>query len=124
MLRRINQRHLAIFSEIIPGLTPTQFAVLAKLFELGSLSQNALGRETAMDAATIKGVVDRLVRRDLLSTSRDKNDRRRIVVALSDLGRKTYLDAEASAQKISAETLSPLDAENQAVLLDLLRKLY
>ena len=47
---------------VIPEVTTTQFAALAKLAEQGPLSQNQLGRATAMDAATIKGVVGRLVR--------------------------------------------------------------
>jgi Transcriptional regulators len=59
-LRRANQRHVAIFARHVDGLTPTQFAALARLFEQGPLSQNRLGRETAMDSATIKGVVGRL----------------------------------------------------------------
>ena len=45
---------------MIEDLTPTQWAALAKLRELGDCSQNHLGRLTAMDAATIKEVVDRL----------------------------------------------------------------
>lgn len=35
LLRRVTQRHLALFSEIIPEVTTTQFAVLARLAELG-----------------------------------------------------------------------------------------
>ena len=62
-LRRAGQRHAAIFAEYMTDdLTPTQWAALVKLAEFVSLSQNLLGRETAMDAATIKGVVDRLTR--------------------------------------------------------------
>ena len=60
LLRRVSQRHLGIFAERIPDLTATQFAALAKLCEVGPVSQNELGRRTAMDAATIKGVIDRL----------------------------------------------------------------
>jgi hypothetical protein len=60
ILRRVTQRHLAIFAALIPEVTTTQFAVLARLAEIGPQSQNHLGRATAMDAATIKGVVDRL----------------------------------------------------------------
>ena len=52
ILRRVTQRHLAIFAQAIPDVTTTQFAVLMRLAELGPQSQNALGRETAMDAAT------------------------------------------------------------------------
>ena len=62
LLRRANQRHLSLFAEVIPELTTTQLAALAKLHEQGAMSQNQLGRATAMDAATIKGVVGRLER--------------------------------------------------------------
>src|SRR5579871_5825769 len=63
ILRQVNQRHSGIFSRLMGNdLTPTQWAALAKLKEIGPCSQNLLGRLTAMDAATIKGVIDRLVR--------------------------------------------------------------
>ena len=68
LLRRVNQRHLAVFAGVIPEVTTTQLAAIAKLAELGPLSQNQLGRATAMDAATIKGVVGRLVQRRLVTT--------------------------------------------------------
>ena len=35
VMRRAVQRHIAIFSALIPEMTPTQFAALAKLCELG-----------------------------------------------------------------------------------------
>ncbi len=47
ILRKASQRHLSIFAELVPDLTSMQFAALAKLFELGPVSQNGLGRETA-----------------------------------------------------------------------------
>ena len=66
ILRQVWQRHATIFSrEIGINLTPTQWAALAKLNETGPCSQNLLGRLTAMDVATIKGVIDRLSARGL-----------------------------------------------------------
>ena len=63
LLRVALQRHTAIFTtRMIEGLTQTQFAALAKLHEVGPCSQNHLGRLIYLDAATIKGVVDRLAR--------------------------------------------------------------
>ena len=53
MLRQAHQRHTTIFASLmVDGLTPTQWAALAKLKEIGPSSQNLLGRLTAMDAAT------------------------------------------------------------------------
>ncbi|HEU0222397.1 MAG TPA: MarR family transcriptional regulator [Paracoccaceae bacterium] len=123
ILRRANQRHLAIFAEHIPDLTPTQFAALAKLYELGPVSQNHLGRETAMDAATIKGVIDRLEARTLVTTAPDPGDRRRLVVALSAEGMVLFEGLAALGLAISAKTLEPLTRAEQRLFLALLRKL-
>ena len=66
LMRVAMQRHTSIFtSRMIEGLTQTQFAALAKLYEVGPCSQNYLGRLIYLDAATIKGVVDRLHLRGL-----------------------------------------------------------
>ena len=123
LLRRASQRHLSIYAQTISGLTPMQFATLAKLTEAGALSQNALGRLTAMDGATIKGVVDRLKKHELVQTENDKTDRRRTIVSLTPKGRALLADLTKTAQKISAETLEPLTDSEQAMFLHLLRKL-
>ena len=122
-LRRANQRHLTIFAEHIPVLTPTQFAALVKLCELGPISQNELGRQTAMDAATIKGVVDRLRKRNLVRTRPDLDDQRRLYVEISDEGRALYLDNIAAAHIISEKTLQPLTNLERTKFIALLAKL-
>ena len=123
VLRRVTQRHLAIFSDAIPEVTTTQFAALAKLAELGPLSQNHLGRVTAMDAATIKGVVDRLRRQGLIETTDDPDDRRRLTVALSAAGQRLIDRVRPVAHDITARTLAPLSAAEQDALQALLLRL-
>lgn len=123
LLRRATQRHLAIFADLIPDLTPTQFAALAKLCELGPVSQNALGRATAMDSATIKGVVDRLRAKGLVDSSRDREDRRRILLAPTGSGRAAFHGARADAHRITAETLAPLTPAERGAFLKLLARL-
>lgn len=114
VLRRAMQRHLALFSEAIPEVTTMQFAVLARLAEAGALSQNHLGRAVAMDAATVKGVVDRLRRMGLVESRADPGDRRRLTVALSEAGRALYEARKATALAVSTATLAPLSKEEQA----------
>ena len=123
LMRRANQRHLALFAQAIPELTPTQFAALAKLCELGQASQNALGRATAMDAATIKGVVDRLRRRELVASAPDPGDLRRVFLTPTEAGRALYASVVAAAHAVTAETLAPLEPAERAVFLRLLGKL-
>ena len=120
LMRRAQQRHLSVFAGVVPELTTTQFAALAKLAELGALSQNQLGRATAMDAATIKGVVGRLVARRLVATAPDGGDRRRLVVTLTPEGRAVY---DRVMPEATRRTLEPLAPEERAALVALLRRL-
>lgn len=123
LLRRVTQRHLAIFSAAIPDVTTTQFAALAKLAELGPQSQNSLGRATSMDAATIKGVVDRLGRQGLVVTTADPVDRRRLTVSLTQDGARAYAACVEMALTVSAQTLAPLSPQEKATFLALLARL-
>jgi MarR family transcriptional regulator, lower aerobic nicotinate degradation pathway regulator len=124
ILRQVSQRHAAIFARDIGiDLTPTQWAALAKLQETGPCSQNLLGRLTAMDVATIKGVIDRLTARGLTETSPDPEDGRRLLVSLTRVGQQLAEKSAANALAISRETLAPLDAREREVLVGLLNKL-
>src|SRR6201987_5918955 len=124
ILRQVWQRHAAIFSRDIGiNLTPTQWAALAKLNETGPCSQNQLGRLTAMDVATIKGVIDRLTARGLTETSADPEDGRGLRVSLTRAGQQLTEKVAANALAISKETLAPLDARERETLLALLNRL-
>jgi len=122
-LRRANQRHVAIFAKHVDGLTPTQFAVLARLHECGALSQNKLGRLTAMDSATIKGVVGRLREKSLVTFSADPNDLRLRLVDLTDAGRSAFDVALGQALAARAETLERMTEDEIALFESLLEKL-
>ena len=124
LLRVAMQRHTAIFtSRMSEGLTQTQFAALAKLYEVGPCSQNQLGRLIYLDAATIKGVVDRLHLRGFVTALNDPKDRRRRAVALTERGRTVTEAAMTVASEITAATLGPLTADEQRQITKLLRKL-
>ncbi len=122
-LRRANQRHVAIFTRHVKDLTPTQFAALARLYEKGAISQNLLGRLTAMDSATIKGVVERLGVKGLVTSGTDPNDRRLRRVELTKAGRDCFERAQKHAMTAREDTLDPLTDEEAAMLEALLLKL-
>ncbi|MGM4892538.1 MarR family winged helix-turn-helix transcriptional regulator [Tardiphaga sp. 804_B3_N1_9] len=124
LMRVAMQRHTSIFmSNMIEDLTQTQFAVLAKLHEVGPSSQNHLGRLVYLDAATIKGVVDRLGLRGFITTGSDPTDRRRRAVSLTEKGARVVDAAIRVAADVSAKTLRPLTAEEQRTLTRLLKKI-
>jgi DNA-binding MarR family transcriptional regulator len=124
ILRQVSQRHAVIFSEHMGAdVTPTQWAALSKLAEVGPTSQNLLGRMTAMDVATIKGVVDRLIKRGMIKTHADKTDARRHLVSLTKQGEDFVAQCVTLADAITKQTLSPLKASEQTMFLELLKRL-
>jgi MarR family transcriptional regulator, lower aerobic nicotinate degradation pathway regulator len=122
-LRLANQRHLEIFNRQMPDITPTQFAVLAKLRDEVKISQNQLGRLVGMDAATTKGVVDRLRKKGLVQSTPSETDMRRLDISLTQAGQDFAAQAVQTAFAISAETVSNLTPREVERLLALLDKL-
>ena len=123
ILRKAHQRHVAIFAAHIADLTPPQFAALAKLSDVGETSQNQLGVLIAMDAATIKGVIDRLKARGLVEVGKHEVDKRRLMVGLTAEGRAAIERLVPLAEQITAETLAPLSPREVATFLKLLAKI-
>jgi MarR family transcriptional regulator, lower aerobic nicotinate degradation pathway regulator len=123
ILRKAHQRHVSIFAAHIADLTPPQFAALAKLADVGETSQNQLGQLIAMDAATVKGVIDRLKARGLVKLTKHEIDKRRLLVSLTPEGRDAVARLVPAAERITAETVAPLTAKEAATLMKLLAKL-
>lgn len=125
LLRRAHQRATAVFQANIgdPGTTPTQYTSMVKLSEHGELSQNLLGRMVGMDKATTQGVVRRLRDRDLVGARPDPDDARRTLLRLTPAGEQFVARLVANGPRVSAETLKPLDADEQRTLLSLLSRL-
>lgn len=124
LLRLASQQHAVIFQKhAIDNLTPTQFSTILRVAEVGEVSQNHLGRLTAMDVATIKGVVDRLKAKGLAQSTSDPNDKRRSIISLTQKGAAMVQDLKAMGHAITDETLAPLDAAERQTFLRLLRKL-
>ncbi|WP_054008799.1 MarR family winged helix-turn-helix transcriptional regulator [Cypionkella psychrotolerans] len=122
-LRLAHQKHAETFALTLPDVTPTQFSLLWKLHECGSVSQNELGRQVASDAATVKGVIDRLKKRSFVQTHPSKTDLRRLDVSLTEEGSAFLVSAIVSARNISKLTTRRLSKREEQQLLSLLDKL-
>lgn len=123
VLRKAHQRHVAIFASRIADLTPPQFAALARLYEVGEASQNQLGQMIAMDAATVKGVIDRLRSRGYVDLKKHDTDKRLLLVSLTVAGRDAVEELIPHARAITEETLAPLTPKEAAQFLRLLGKI-
>ena len=124
LLRLASQRHLSIFhARMELELTPTQFSALVRLGELGECSQNDLGRRAHMDAATIKGVVDRLVIKGMVASADNPADRRQRVITLTKFGVSVLGRLKRIGHEITEETLESLSPEERKTLLSLISRI-
>jgi DNA-binding MarR family transcriptional regulator len=125
LLRRAYQRHVAIFQQTIPDsqLTAAQFIVLCAVRDRGSCSLSEIVKATAVDQATVRGIIERLKSKKLILVSHDPDDRRKTVVSLTGAG-QTLLDKTVPfVQQISEQTYGNLNPAERVALVYLLRKM-
>ncbi|WP_329610587.1 MarR family winged helix-turn-helix transcriptional regulator [Jiella pelagia] len=125
LLRRAYQRHLAIFQSnaAIENLTAVQFSTLCALDDGVCQSQVELVKATGVDQATIRGIVERLKARGLVTLSKDPDDRRKVIITISDEGRDALRSMTPCAIRSSEDTLDPLNPAERLALLHTLRKI-
>lgn len=125
LLRKAYQRHLSIFQEnaVDPNLTSVQFVTLCALHDFGPVSQTELVKATAVDQATIRGIIDRLRARGLIKVSRDASDGRKVIMSLLPAGVDVLQEMYPRARTITEQTMGRLNAAEQVALLYLLRKI-
>ena len=70
------------------GLTPSQFDLLSALFEEGAIPLNRLSERLCCACSNVTGLVDRLERDGLVRRERSLEDRRVILLSLTDKGRE------------------------------------
>ncbi|WP_435134788.1 MarR family winged helix-turn-helix transcriptional regulator [Actinacidiphila sp. bgisy144] len=105
------------------GLDARELAVLAVLAAGHPLSQVEAARRLGVDRTTMVALVDVLEGQELVERRRSKEDRRRNVVELTELGKRVLADAEDARESAEREFLAPLGAKDAARLVEALRML-
>ncbi|MBY4899134.1 MarR family winged helix-turn-helix transcriptional regulator [Cupriavidus sp. AU9028] len=125
LLRRAYQRHVAIFQESIPDsdLTAAQFVTLCAVKEMEGCSLNDIVKATAIDQATIRGVIERLKARGFLAVAADPNDRRKLIVRMTSKGLALVDKTIPFAKAVTEATFGDLNEAERVALLFLLRKM-
>ncbi|MGC7403102.1 MarR family winged helix-turn-helix transcriptional regulator [Pandoraea pneumonica] len=125
LLRRAYQRHVAIFQDAIPDsdLTAAQFVALCTVKEKQSCSLNDIVKTTAIDQATIRGVVERLKARKLIEVNADPNDGRKLLVQATEDGLALINRTVPFAKEVTERTYGTLNPGERVALLFLLRKM-
>jgi DNA-binding MarR family transcriptional regulator len=124
-LRRISRaidlhsRHLSTTF----GLTVPQLVCLRVIGLRGPISPSQLASEVSLSQATITGIGDRLVARQLVLRERSTVDRRGVTLVLSDAGRALIDAAPSPLQERFVAQLAELSHEEREIIRLTLNKI-
>ena len=123
-LRRI-MRAMDVYSRQLAsshGLTGPQMLCLREVLDQGSLTTGALALAVALSPATLTGILDRLEVRGLVSRERRPEDKRRVLVSLTALGRQMAQELPSPMQERFGSLLTELTADEQTAIRQALNK--
>lgn len=105
------------------GLTMPQFGVIEAIGHLGPLKVGELCRKMLVTGGNMTLVLDNLEKNELIVRAFSKDDRRAIVIALSDKGKKLFDEIFVQHSEFISELFSVLTQNEQKQLGTLLKKL-
>lgn len=125
LLRRAYQRHVAIFQKAVPDahLTASQFVVLCTIRDHPNCDVVDVVKATAIDEVSVRGIIERLKWREMLSAKHEPGDTRHLDLSLTPAGTALVAETVPYAQQISEETFGEMTTDERATLLKLLRRI-
>ncbi|HEX2666960.1 MAG TPA: MarR family transcriptional regulator [Gammaproteobacteria bacterium] len=117
-LRRI-MRAMDVYSRQLSGshgLTGPQMLCLREIAGRGSLTTGALAKGIALSPATLTGILDRLEVRGLVSRERRPEDKRRVLVSLTPLGKQMSQELPSPLQMHFSARLTELPPDEQVAI--------
>jgi len=105
------------------GLTTGQIGVLEAIYHLGPMYQGELSQKLLKSNANLTVVVGNLERRGLVNRRQDPEDRRRVIVALTQDGRRLISEVFPAHARRITRRLAVLPAADQEQLASLCRRL-
>jgi DNA-binding MarR family transcriptional regulator len=100
---------------------PQFFTLLFVSDKEGGCTMSQLANQTRHSLATMTGIVDRLVRLDLVKRGSNPDDRRIVLVELTDAGRNLLDEVHAARQKELEQAFGQLSEKDQRDLVRLMR---
>ena len=105
------------------GLTGPQLVILHEIERCDEISAGDVARAVSLSQATVTGILDRLEKRGLVVRQRSKHDKRRIMVSITDAGRRILETKPPLMQDAFVEKFSSLREWEQNMILSALQRL-
>jgi DNA-binding MarR family transcriptional regulator len=105
------------------GLSMPQFFMLRRIHHQGPIPSTGWAKQTGIRASTASGLVDGLVRGGWAERSPDPDDRRRVLVRLTDRGERRLDTIGRARRSAMLEALGPLPREDVVRAADAVEEL-
>ncbi|MCP3953497.1 MAG: winged helix-turn-helix transcriptional regulator [Desulfobacterales bacterium] len=105
------------------GLTGPQLVILQEISNLGEVTAGEVARAVSLSQATLTGILERMEKRGLLFRRRSEHDKRRVMVRITDSGKKVLDDAPPLMQEEFVDGFSNLQEWEQNMILSSLQRL-
>lgn len=106
------------------NITPGQYMVLSCLWESPEpLSPTQIAQMALLDTSTIVGILDRLTYKDLLERLPDPNDRRALLIRLTEKGKAMRDEVLRIIQETNDQVLKNFSEEERQKLAEYLTRL-
>lgn len=105
------------------GVTASQAMLLNFLGEEDRILSRSLGQKLQISSATMTGIFDRLEKTALIERQPYPDDRRAILICLTDQGRKYAKEINSIMVKANREYLAPIDPKQSKAFRETLKTL-
>ncbi|MDD7972428.1 MarR family winged helix-turn-helix transcriptional regulator [Roseinatronobacter alkalisoli] len=105
------------------GMTPRAMSVLAQIVEMPMITQSDVARRLGIERSGLVAIIDELEKGGLVRRAAVPGDRRSQALVPTAQGHKRIRAILQQVQAHEANLLSPLNPQEQAQLLHMLRKL-
>ncbi|WP_338671853.1 MarR family transcriptional regulator [Streptomyces sp. SCSIO 30461] len=127
-LGRLNRRMNVAYGRQVAtlGISNAEWEVLKTLVLSGEpyrLGPGELAKRLGLTPAAMTHRIDRMASEGLVTRDRDENNRVRVIVELTDVGRTKWLEAMRMASDFEEELLQDLSSEERGVLGEVLIRL-
>jgi len=119
--RKISRQYSAEFAPY--GVTPTQSFVLFDLVSHDGSSVKDIASRIQLDSPAVTGVIDRLVKEELVKRQEDPSDRRSLQIFLTSRGRELAQKLLPMAQEFNRSLQSGLNPDERELFQQILSRL-
>ena len=106
------------------GVTASQAMTLNFLGEEDAIPTNVLGQKLQITSATMTGILDRLEKMDLIERRPHPDDRRAVLVCLTEKGDRYAMEINAIMVEANTEFLNYLSHEESQTFRNLLKQVW